>query len=148
MKTRHGFVSNSSSSSFVIKRDYLSDDQIRRIENHIEEAGRIGIYTSQDEAWRIDSDYDVSGYTGMDNFDMGEFLRRIGVCTDCQVQWGTETWESYNRDICSRCDQKENNLGHSVKVLLDKSLSDVCKYDLEDLKQKIEREMGRRAEDD
>jgi len=33
MKKRHGFVSNSSSSSFVICKEYLTDEQVKAITN-------------------------------------------------------------------------------------------------------------------
>lgn len=41
MKIRTGFVSNSSSSSFVIKKDKLTRDQIYMIQNHIAVAKKI-----------------------------------------------------------------------------------------------------------
>ena len=36
MKIRNGFVSNSSSSSFIINKENLTPNQIERIKNHIE----------------------------------------------------------------------------------------------------------------
>ena len=40
MKLRQGFVSNSSSSSFIIDKKHLSTEQIRAIKNHLE-VGKI-----------------------------------------------------------------------------------------------------------
>jgi len=81
MKIRAGFVSNSSSSSFVINKANLNYEQIDQILNHIDVAG--------DEAWRIREDYArIFGDTCMDNFDMDKFLRDIGV-KDEYVTWGS-----------------------------------------------------------
>lgn len=96
MKKRTNFISNSSSSSFVIKREDLSDLQIFLIQNHIKVA--IGICSAFPEnknefdylngirgcdeydSWNITVDEnDVSGNTIMDNFSMGSFLSMIGV---------------------------------------------------------------------
>ena len=87
MKIRCGFVSNSSSSSFVINSNDLTPNQMWKITNHREEGEKLGIeYT--DWAWSIDVNEDtISGYTSMDNFDMYEFLEKIGVDMNI-VKWG------------------------------------------------------------
>jgi len=90
MKTRQGFVSNSSSSSFIIYKKDLSGEQIEKIYNHLEEGENAGMQAS----WRDDSDEwritDLKGalefYTGMDNFDMVEFLDLIGFDTN-KIEW-------------------------------------------------------------
>ena len=92
MKIRDGFVSNSSSSSFIISKDVLSPLQIRQIENHIEvcnnkEVDFLCSYAAEDnvlwdkgEAWEISSLGDsVKGRVTMDNFDMEHFLNLIGI---------------------------------------------------------------------
>jgi hypothetical protein len=88
MKNRQGFVSNSSSSSFIIKKEALTGEQIDKIINHVEEAEKmIDMYCNADDAWSIESDeYIIKGSTWMDNFDMEEFLDRIGVSSD-DVKW-------------------------------------------------------------
>ena len=78
MKIRNGFVSNSSSSSFVIPKDKLTEEQIQLIKNHSTEASKHTEYYNfgnVDEPWSIrESEYYISGDTFMDNFDMYEYL--------------------------------------------------------------------------
>lgn len=86
MKTRSGFVSNSSSSSFVIKKYYLSPHQIEQIHNHSYLGKKMGIEYANTDPWSITENEDtISGHTYMDNFDMGEFLRNIFAADN--VEW-------------------------------------------------------------
>jgi hypothetical protein len=86
MKNRHGFVSNSSSSSFVIRKEDISEKQIRMISNHVEESeDMLDMYS--DDGWGIEEDeFIIKGSTSMDNFDMSEFLNRIGV-PNSVIKW-------------------------------------------------------------
>lgn len=91
MKFRSGFVSNSSSSSFIVNKYKISKEQIDKIINHAEEYAKLsqrkknliyGSTTVEDmDTWDVDnSDEDelvLSTY--MDNFNMEEFLKAIGV---------------------------------------------------------------------
>ncbi len=64
MKVKMGFVSNSSSSSFIVRKAYLSEEEIGRIKDH-----------TDDCPWRIlDMGSVLVGYTSMDNFDMKVFV--------------------------------------------------------------------------
>lgn len=91
MKTRTGFVSNSSSSSFVLARNVVSEKQLGHIQDHLAYAKLKGWqqgYTSDYDAWDITvTDTEIRGYTSMDNFDMREFLDYVGVPTTA-VTWG------------------------------------------------------------
>lgn len=73
MKNRYGFVSNSSSSSFVIKdKNKISPFQYEKIMNHREIAGRY--------AWDItETDTSLECETYMNNFDLEEYVRILGV---------------------------------------------------------------------
>lgn len=106
---RNGFVSNSSSSSFVIKKDRLNDYQIQQIRNYQEVARKLGRYDEIkvpeeekelerrigkcgkfgyiDNYWQITETFtEIKGYTGMNNFDFGAFLDAIGV-RNSDIEW-------------------------------------------------------------
>jgi len=83
MKIRNGFVSNSSSSSFIIQRSDLTASQLYAIEHHIEYANEHeldGGNHHEDDAWSITCDRDIiEGSTWMDNFSMSDVLDHLGV---------------------------------------------------------------------
>ena len=76
MKIRKGFVSNSSSSSFIILTDNISAKQLKKIYNH-------RIKTKPDDWWSIiEKDDYIQLSTFMDNFDMRSYLLDIGVAEE------------------------------------------------------------------
>lgn len=87
MKLRNGFVTNSSSSNFVIGREGLTPLQEHAIINHIEIAKQLGFddpaYCEESDRWNIEFfPHMIECSTFMDNFDMRGFLTWIGVCAD------------------------------------------------------------------
>lgn len=92
MKIRKGFVSNSSSSSFVIDKMYLTDTQMEFIRNAVEIAKNYTNIDTYDQPWEIiETDDTISGTTSMDNFDMAEFLTEIGVNSNF-IDWNHGHW--------------------------------------------------------
>lgn len=91
MKIRNGFVSNSSSSSFVIFKDALSKlqlDMVLNYDSYIEDiiendkSGKmVELFEYYDtDPWRIvEADDYIFGETSMDNFSFGDYLRHIKV---------------------------------------------------------------------
>lgn len=89
MKLRIGFVTNSSSSSFTIAKSDLTDEQIEKIKNYFEAAKKVGM-NDFDDLWDInETNFNINGFTCMNNGDMLKFLRLIGVDRD-NIEW--EDW--------------------------------------------------------
>ena len=83
MKARNGFVSNSSSSSFIINIGDLSAQQLYQILQN-KEMEECDDY----DRWSIEADeLTVRGSTSMDNYSMQDYLHRIGINMD-KVRWG------------------------------------------------------------
>lgn len=79
MKMKLDFVTNSSSSSFIILKENLTELQMLLIRNHIEAATMFDPHIYK-QAWIIaETDTEMNGRTSMDNFDMMWFLEMIGV---------------------------------------------------------------------
>lgn len=79
MKIRNGFVSNSSSSSFIIDKTKLKPLQILAIRDHIYTAKNIGMgEVCEEDAWYVDeTETNFNLETVINNFDMSEFLEKI-----------------------------------------------------------------------
>ena len=72
MKVRTGFVSNSSSASFVISIGAITGEQMMALLNHATVAGK--------DAWEIIIENGLmTGKTSMDNFDMYAFMTQHGI---------------------------------------------------------------------
>lgn len=98
MKKRYGFVSNSSSSSFVIRLEDISEKQLEKIVNHHNSSG----WKKQNEEWIKEYEHlllserdvwtikigakKVLGYVNVNNFDMERYLGEIGIDKD-MVEW-------------------------------------------------------------
>ena len=89
MKLRNGFVSNSSSSSFIINRHKINEKQLEQIINHIEVSQELNNhhnlfdYNDYSDSWDVDVKNDtIFVSTFMDNFSMSDFLIAIGVKKD------------------------------------------------------------------
>jgi hypothetical protein len=89
MKIRNGFVSNSSSSSFILQKKDLTKFQICAIKYHQEFGKLLGMDNCDEECdrWTLigvknKNSKIIHLQTSMTNFNMREFLNKIGVPDD------------------------------------------------------------------
>jgi hypothetical protein len=83
----------------------LTPNQVVLICNHQECGAKLGIDYAKSDPWEITIKKGVlSGYTTMDNFDMADFLVRIGV-PDKAVIWDSDNCPSdRDMDEINECD--------------------------------------------
>jgi len=100
MKTRTGFVSNSSSSSFIVPLDALTGKQVKKIEAHRLKAEKVGMHIRDCDVWSIETnDNFMKGWTFMDNFSMHDFMEKIGVDME-EVRWSEhDNWHEFYESI-------------------------------------------------
>ena len=88
MKTRLGFVSNSSSASFVIDKRYTTAEMIQRLKDY---CNNIGEGENQCwDYWVINENEDfVSGFTTMDNGGLYDWIcANLDIPLKAVVHWG------------------------------------------------------------
>ena len=99
MKTRNGFISNSSSSSFIVSKKALTTMQMFLITNYdlvseflLENNFADKYLLDYAEGWDItETETEIHGNTSMDNFDMNGYMEQIGVPM-ALVKWESGHW--------------------------------------------------------
>jgi hypothetical protein len=83
MKTRSGFVANSSSSSFVVNKRYLTTKEIKIL---------LQYKNPENGYWVItDSGNSIIGRTSMDNGYLRKYLKEKGLIKD-PFKWDITEW--------------------------------------------------------
>lgn len=123
MKTRSDYVTNSSSSSFIISKKYLDEEQVEAIKNHRVLAERLGL-DNFDDPWDIEENDDyITGYTCMDNFDMDEFLEKIEVPSE-KVHW-----DEFEFDLSDKIEFSDEDVDADVNIDYDSNWQNLLHED-------------------
>ena len=87
MKARTGFVSNSSSASFIVRKEPLNDSQKYIVENFVEVVKKAEYGDCAPDWQMAEEGPHYSFSTTMDNYSLDEFFENLGI--NC------EEYESY-----------------------------------------------------
>ena len=93
MKIRAGFVSNSSSASFVVDKRLITEAQAELLRRHSIIASMLynelktNIFDSADQSWELDETKTKLEFsTTMNNFDLPGFAKEIGIPQEAIVE--------------------------------------------------------------
>ena len=75
MKIRQGFVSNSSSSSFVLGKNFMTPEQIKKFSNKLDEINEV----NYGEGYIFESEYYFHGEVSDHNTLLDEILGEMGL---------------------------------------------------------------------
>lgn len=90
MKIRQDFVTNSSSSNFIIAKPFITEDQTNLLLNGKKIAEELNLEYAE---WYWDiivGELYVEGKTIMDNFDMSTFLDEVVKVRPEVIRWRTD----------------------------------------------------------
>jgi len=125
MKKRNGFVSNSSSSSFIIKTSALTEEQFVEIISHSAHKK----YGKPEDSWNIyfsETEKYIIGETSMDNWKMDDF------CFDRNITvrfFGDEYGASqYIKNIAGQKEEDPDEILRFEAMDKNMSLQDYCEY--------------------
>lgn len=90
MKIRTGFVSNSSSASFVLQKSKMTELQVWQVMGYKHTAERLNV--PMGDQWDIQDDGEfLRGSTSMDNDDMDALFKAINLNFAAIVSWESDT---------------------------------------------------------
>jgi hypothetical protein len=83
----------------VQKKD-ITEKQLEKIKNHIHHGKKVGIlYCIDENRWVLNETEDhISGFTIIDNFNIEEFLNKIGV-QEYEIGEDTDYWTGTDDQI-------------------------------------------------
>jgi len=110
MKVRVGFVSNSSSSSFVLQKEHVTPAQLKLIRNHIHKARKLNqelskgdqFYVRDSDVWHLyETEKTLEGSHYIDNFDMEKYFRLLGLPEFSFVFFDKDaSWDDWTVEDC------------------------------------------------